>query len=194
MAYVSSWAGVIIIAIIIGLLILITWMLVNNSGNVCDGNRPCPPGLRCLRGACVLDNFCQGNLDCGSLGICHNGQCKECQTNNQCHIGSVCSGGRCSLISCNDKCCPSGMKCNEDTKICQMKECKKNKDCSSSEICNLGYCVEVGNICSMDLDCQGGTMKCLQNRCQQCDDDSDCQDRQTCSIEVINGKNIGVCN
>lgn len=193
MAYVSSLVGVIIIIVIIALLILTVWMLVKTSGDVCNVNKPCPPGLKCLRGSCQLNYFCQGNLDCGNQGVCVSGECKECDTDNQCHNGSICSGGRCSLIPCKNKSCPKGMNCDQDTNICHVQQCSSNKNCSDSQICNRGYCIEVGNICSTNIDCQGGTMKCFQNRCQQCTGDSDCQNGKTCSIEVINGKNIGVC-
>lgn len=183
--YVSSLVSVVIIIALVVIIALIVWYLTHANTNIpCDINGSCPSGLKCVNGVCAPLNSCTNNLDCSSDKLCVEGMCVECVFDRQCPIGSVCQDGRCAINVCqDDTTCPAGNKCVNN--ICQ-PTCMISSDCVGATgeiiICDretssdgIGICITLGNHCQSNQDCNRGTNICIDNKCQQCRSDSDCQ-------------------
>ncbi len=115
-----------------------------------------------------LPKFCKKNNECGSIGICKQGECivrpGTCGKNEDCDNGSgeVCDNGRCATPCQTDDNCDSG-KCDTNKKICikptkvKPGTCNRDEDCDSAsdEVCDNGRCAEP---CQDDDDCSNGRM------------------------------------
>ena len=201
--FISTPVALIIVVFVVAMLILIVWNLSHNSlpqGSdlSCGPGGTCPSGFRCASGICLATGSCRSNNDCTGGDLCISGQCQECGSDDQCPIGSTCTNGRCGVLTCQrEEDCPNGFFCDNDTSaqdtnilsLCRPVTCQNNADCLSGQACQNGICMTLGTICTTDRDCRGGTLRCMNGRCQQCQRNSDCPSG-SCLIMTGNDTNF----
>ena len=147
----------------------------------CSADRDCQTGERCLRRACIEDNFqCIDSRDCQTGEICDN--TKQCRTTAELLSGKA----ACSA----DRDCQTGERCLRRACIEDNFQCIDSRDCQTGEICdNTKQCRTTAELlsgkaaCSADRDCQTGE-RCLRRACIednfQCIDSRDCQTGEIC--------------
>ncbi len=111
------------------------------TGDSCDEQRPCPPGLECVRSACARRCFL--SEECGPRGECVDGLCvaplgvgASCAASSDCASG-VCAGGRCAQACGYRRPCAVGFVCapGEDERRCVPRE---PDAVASSPSCGVG--------------------------------------------------------
>jgi hypothetical protein len=171
-----------------------------DSGFVCDSGAQCPAGEICkipdggTENACLncgTNGDCEAQQLCSDAGLCafRAGWGDQCSLNAQCSAGQFCMQGLCVPANPNDLCqrgnCPQGEVCNVQNQVCEQSlGCTVNASCSATQICN-----PVTLDCETRCDpsnpgavCNPG-QECVQDRCVDCTQDSDCGDAGlTCNV------------
>lgn len=145
----------------------------------------------CFRGECCEDKDCVGDTkcighrcqkdDCTSNGCSNDEQCCiEGALQGICYKGECCSDSNCQNKDNGHKCLLTSFKCG----------CSTNGDCRSGYVCVDGSCKE-GN-CLTDTDCKEAQSPiCINYKCSQCTQDSQCQNAQKgdicCQGECLKG-------
>jgi hypothetical protein len=150
---------------------------LSRKGEACQTSNDCGPGLSCL----PLPTSSGSSSTNAGVSICVTGEfridttAKEC-ARIQCEAPADC----CSTPPSN---CPDlQAQCAGidggfgNTFACQQYDRLCKCDLAKWE-CNEGSC---RSICTTDVDCGGGTLKCSGGRCVQCVDDLGCGVGNTC--------------
>jgi hypothetical protein len=182
-----------------------------DSGFVCDSGAQCPAGEICKvpdggkENACLncsTNGDCEPQQLCGDAGLCafRTGWGDQCTLNNQCSTSQLCVQGLCVASNPNDLCqrgsCPTGEVCNVQNQVCEQNlGCTVNASCSATEICNPVTldCEPRCDPSNPGLVCQP-TQFCVQGRCVDCTQDSNCGDAGlTCDVLAGRCSAPGLC-
>lgn len=151
----------------------------------CDENDDCDFGTCNLElGICEDVPECETDIDCPGLQECVNGECfLPCETDADCPSDVSCIAGYCESECSVDSDCATGQKCSRGE--CKTV-CTTDADCpSSTQVCLNGLCEDDDEQnCDFDADCKRGI--CLEGRCRECRNSSNCLS--------IYGKSGMVCN
>ncbi len=205
--FISTPFALIIVVVVVVILILIVWNLSHNAlpqgrDLACGTGGSCPPGFRCAAGICLANGTCRSNNDCTGGDLCISGHCQECGSDDQCPVGSTCTNGRCGVMPCQrEEDCPNGFFCDDETSqtpnvlsLCRPVTCQNNADCLAGQACQNGVCMTLGTICSNDRDCRSGSLRCMNGRCQQCQQNSDCPSGSCLIQDSASGvAQVGMC-
>ncbi|MBI5543976.1 MAG: hypothetical protein HY901_08825 [Deltaproteobacteria bacterium] len=152
-------------------------------------------GMVCsVEGACL---GCQSNGECALRERCDGDQRRcvfkdgwgtQCALNADCQAGQLCVQGLCKsekdVVLCSAwTCLAEGQRCNRANGVCEEDiGCNADSDCTADlELCNLptNTCVLR---CTSDTQAQVCTagQKCLESRCTDCEDSSDCPGGMVC--------------
>jgi hypothetical protein len=136
--------------------------VVSNNTASCDDGLWCNGTDTCSEGACG-----HAGDPCGAGETCNEAtdSCDVCTTNADCNDGNVCttdtcSGGQCSNVN-NTASCDDGLFCN------------------GADTCSSGTCTHAGDPCS-----GGDTCNESYNRCDECQQNSDCDDGNLCTTDT----------
>jgi hypothetical protein len=171
-----------------------------DSGFVCDSGADCPAGEICKipdggsENACLncgTNGDCRPQQLCSDAGLClfRPGWGDQCTLNAQCSAGQFCVQGLCVAAKPSDLCqrgnCPQGQVCNVQNQVCEQNlGCTINASCSATQICNpvTLACEPRCDPNNPGLVCNP-TQLCVQNRCVDCIQDSNCGDAGlTCNV------------
>ncbi len=154
------------------------------KGRICSPNNTCE---RCTSdGQCDLRELCDPT---SQLCVYKAGWGEECKLNEDCSVGRLCVQGLCVLeqdvtLCQAGRCLADGQRCNQVNLVCEEDiGCLADTDCSPEELCNLPT-----NQCVLRCEperqaelCAAG-QKCVNNRCTDCSDNSDCPGGLVCDI------------
>ena len=139
----------------------------------CTTASDCPAGSYCAQGLCQPAPPCSTDSDCSPYGlICENGDCTNpppCGPNNTCPEGQVCAtnydppaclpegAGQCS----RDEQCPADQYCDLFSATCapgcRQGNCPAGQFCNQQHVCVDGNGSAIGDACSDNNQCPGGT-------------------------------------
>lgn len=108
-----------------------------------------------------------------------------CDTNTNCSIDQICQMGSCveKLCSSNSDCTGNGIcLLTSVNSYCYNYSCNIGNDCPNGTACISGSCVSIGSTCSSNSDCP--QLSCMNGRCQQCNQNSQCPLGQGCFNSV----------
>jgi hypothetical protein len=129
-----------------------------------------PVQRRCTSKAC-FGHQCAAHADCAAGQFCVQGLCLDPQH-------PITQGGQtCAVVLCGSaRDCNAGQICNGRTFVCETDlGCASGDSCPSSEACNL-----TSGVCELTCTDQdavqicGALTPCVDGRCVQCEQDSDC--------------------
>ncbi|MGC4121799.1 MAG: hypothetical protein QM765_45920 [Myxococcales bacterium] len=148
----------------------------------------CLPDFTC--GQCSSDGQCELREKCDpTKRLCgfKTGWGDDCSANADCTAGQRCVQGLCvsekdAVLCSAGRCLADGMRCNQANGVCEEDiGCLSDKDCSTGELCNVptNACVLR---CSEETQATvcGAGQKCLDSRCTDCADSSDCPGGMVC--------------
>lgn len=149
---------------------------------VCD-----PVQRRCALRPCFGD-ACAAHADCALGQFCVQGLCLDPQT--------PAAPGACAVQLCGSaRDCNAGQRCNQRTFVCEQDlGCAAGAPCGAGEVCNeaSGLCV-AGCTAQTAAQVCGPLVPCLQGRCVQCAQDSDCGPGLSCDAGAGACKGQGAC-
>ena len=139
----------------------------------CTTASDCPAGSYCAQGLCQPAPPCSTDSDCSPYGlVCENGDCTNpppCGPNNTCPEGQVCAtnydppaclpegAGQCS----RDEQCPADQYCDLFSATCapgcRQGNCPAGQFCNQQHVCVDGNGSAIGDACSDNNQCPGGT-------------------------------------
>jgi len=125
----------------------------------CAKPSDCPPGQRCLGGACRAEIACSGDKACAAVAaVCSAklGVCVACQSGADCATDHACKANTClskPAACASTKACAVGQVCAKATGLCV--ECEVASDCAAPYIC-------VDTLCAPDPvpPCTPGVHEC----------------------------------
>jgi hypothetical protein len=160
-----------------------------DDGQFCTGDGSCDPQQDCVftGSPCLPGEFCNENQD----------RCDECEVDVDCSDGLFCTG----VETCVDGVCvpgtppgcDDGLDCTIDSCDTELDECVHTPDhgacddglfCTGEATCDVNDgCLLSGNPCEPDEFCNED-----ENRCDECEFDSDCDDGFACTTDAcVNG-------
>ena len=153
---------------------------VESRPEPCTADSECPVGQGCVSGACSPVD-CRTARDCEAGQVCRDHACVDedgCLTDGECGPEQVCDAGTCRPGCRSDAQCVPGL-CDPVGRTCV--DCMKNDDCELGELCAEGACVAG---CEGDRDCPPG-LSCFEDEpphglCAECVGDGDCPAGERC--------------
>jgi hypothetical protein len=171
----------------------------------CAQRSDCDAGLLCTDGKCV---GCQKSRECALTEVCDPVQRRcafracfgdQCTSHEDCALGQFCVQGlcldpqhplqqgnaTCAVVLCGSaRDCNPGQRCNGRTFVCEQDlGCASGDACPANQACNVasGLCEPA---CTADNATQvcGALTPCIDGRCVQCVQDSDCGPGLTCNV------------
>ena len=181
-----------------------------NDGNVCTSDYCNTTCHECV--SYVPDGFCNITSDCITNEICTNCTCIDLCAGVNCSTDAClvqeCQYGECFLLHVIPNCCNLNVECNDGnpctvdicnqtTHECQFDlpegKCSLDADCSgNNEVCINCTCVDLcsGVNCSTNAclvqECQFGQCVLLHTIPNCCNLDVECNDGNTCTVDVCN--------
>jgi hypothetical protein len=153
----------------------------------------CSAAGRCVPcssdGQCELRELCDpGTRRCAF----RPGWGADCVLNEQCPAGQLCVQGLCrpereATVCVGGACLATGQRCNRTNGVCEEDiGCLTDSDCDPAQLCNLptNTCVPRCTDETKDEICEAG-QKCIDNRCTDCADNSDCPGDLICDRDKL---------
>ncbi len=154
------------------------------AGLVCGADGACQ--------ACASDGQCELRETCDPASrrcVFRAGWGDACALNDDCAAGDLCAQGLCvaaknAVLCVSGACAVPGHRCNPANGVCEQDlGCLIDDDCAAAELCNVPTHACVAR-CTADTAatvCAAGK-KCVQDRCSDCADSSDCPGDLVCDL------------
>ncbi|TNE45262.1 MAG: trypsin-like serine protease [Deltaproteobacteria bacterium] len=152
-------------------------------GDVCDSQRPCAQGYRCIQsssGGSRCYQTCQGSYPDGEPGAACNG--RSCNSGAQC-LGVSGAGNICFRRCTSSSQCTNGGTCTNlgGINVCRCtadSQCKNGTTCNRDRISSIGQCAKKstgGTTCAAGFQCSNTNAGylCLPGATQEAGDECD---------------------
>ena len=116
----------------------------------------------------------------------------ECALNGDCDAGELCVQGLCvaepeAVLCVDGACLADGLRCHRVNGVCEEDiGCLSDLDCSATEACNLPtHTCAVRCVAEDPAATCGPGQHCVESRCSDCADSSDCPGGLVCDLDLL---------